>query len=152
MSTEGLLRGDVQGDRFISDIAEGEDLGAVRLRLGRELVDAYLEGIAESARPLFRKEGLVPPTMMHVAKLRLLTTRFPAGPGPNARMHYRFATQFHSAAHVGEELVVEGRCARRYIKRGRPYVELEFEVRGSDGRLVWTAVDTSLLRLARNDS
>jgi hypothetical protein len=146
-----IERGSVQHGRYISDIEEGEDLGAVAFELSPEFVDVYLRGIGESTRALFRDEGLVPPTMMHPSKLRLLTTRFPAGPGPHARMHYHFDCRFHSAARVGERLIVSGVCARRYEKRGRPYIELEVEVHGEDGRLIWNCTDTLLLRLAVNE-
>jgi hypothetical protein len=143
-----MIRGAIQKDRYISDLQQGEDLGAVEFVLEPELVSGYLEGIGESERELFRDKGLVPPTLMHVAKVRLLSTRFPKGPGPAARMHYRFNTRFHSTAHVGERVAVSGSCTRRYEKRGRPYIDLELTVRGEDGRLVWTSTDTSLLRLA----
>ncbi len=146
--TATMIRGEVQSDRFISDLTEGEDLGAVELVLDRDMVDGYLYGIGESERQLFRDQGVVPPTLLHIAKVRLLSTRFPKGPGPVARMHYRFNARFHSTAYVGERLTVSGTCTRRYEKRGRPYIDLELTVRGEDERLVWTSTDTSLLRLA----
>ncbi|MBI4580579.1 MAG: hypothetical protein HY718_12805 [Planctomycetes bacterium] len=141
------------GTRYVSDLQEGEQLGPLQFCLTPQLLEWYLDGIGELDNPLFRSDGapcptVAPPTMVHVAKVKLLHHHFPAGAGPHARMHYRFDNRAHSVARVGEMLTVSGSCTRRYIKRDRPYVDLELLVRGEDGRLIWEYHDTSLLRLA----
>ena len=49
-------------------------------------------------------------------------------------------------AYVGERLVVSGRITDRYVKRGRTYIDYYLEVRTSDGRLVTTYTDKTLLK------
>ena len=49
-------------------------------------------------------------------------------------------------AYVGETVVVTGHIVDKYVKRGRPYLWYYLEVRTSDGRLVTTYNDLTLLR------
>jgi hypothetical protein len=95
-----------------------------------------------------------PPTMIHVDKMRLLEKnclkeqRVSGARGPHARVHYEYHARHHSPAFVGERLVVSGRITDRYVKRGRTYIDYRLEVRTSDGRLVTTYTDKTLLKYA----
>jgi hypothetical protein len=63
----------------------------------------------------------------------------------DARIHYEYHAQHHSPAFVGEELVVSGRIEERYIKRGGDYLFYNLKVETSDGRLITTYKDRTLL-------
>ena len=47
---------------------------------------------------------------------------------------------------MGERVVVTGHIVDKYVKRGRPYLWYYLEVRTSDGRLVTTYNDLTVLR------
>jgi len=66
--------------------------------------------------------------------------------GPDARIHYQYHAKHHSPAYVGERVIVTGHIADKYVKRGREYLWYYLEVRTSDGRLVTTYNDLTLLR------
>ena len=93
--------------------------------------------------------------MIHVDKMRLLEKnclkeqRVAGARGPHARIHYEYHARHHSPAYVGERLIVSGRITGRYVKRGREYIDYRLEVRTSDGRLVTTYTDKTLLRYER---
>jgi len=114
------------------------------------------------------------PTMIHVDKMRLLEAnchkeqrvsaggRISTAPGgPDARIHYEYHAHQHSAACAGERLVVSGRItdadaaafvvkhgkgSKIYDVSGREYIDYYLEVRTSDGRLVTTYTDKTLLK------
>ena len=48
--------------------------------------------------------------------------------------------------YVGEKVIVSGHIVDKYVKRGRPYLWYYLEVRTSDGRLVTTYNDLTVLR------
>jgi hypothetical protein len=66
--------------------------------------------------------------------------------GPDARVHYEYHAKHHSPAYAGEKVVVTGHIVDKYVKRGRPYLWYYLEVRTSDGRLVTTYNDLTVLR------
>jgi len=66
--------------------------------------------------------------------------------GPDARVHYEYHAKHHSAAFVGDKVVVTGHIVDKYVKRGRPYLWYYLEVKTADGRLVTTYNDLTVLR------
>ena len=48
--------------------------------------------------------------------------------GPDARVHYEYHAKHHSAAYVGEKVIVTGHIVDKYVKRGRPYLWYYLEV------------------------
>jgi hypothetical protein len=90
--------------------------------------------------------------MIHVDKMRILEEncdkerRIAGMKGPDARVHYEYHAKHHSAAYVGEKVIVSGHIVDKYVKRGRPYLWYYLEVRTSDGRLVTTYNDLTVLR------
>jgi hypothetical protein len=88
-----------------------------------------------------------PPTMVHVDKLRLLeeacTEENWLGESEfrQARIHVEYSAVYHSPAFVGEELVVTGRVAKRYVRRGRDYLVCEIWTETADGRKVASYTD-----------
>lgn len=102
-----------------------------------------------AAAPFDRQ--LRPPSMIHADKMRLLEAncyeerRMAGIRTDDARIHYEYHAQHHSPAFVGEELIVSGRIEERYIKRGGDYLFYNLKVETSDGRLVTTYKDRTLL-------
>ncbi len=147
---------------YISDLEAGDVFKPVEYVLTAFMCSEYAHGV-ETNYEWFHSAGgarqMRPPTMIHVDKMRILEAnclkerRVSAGgritsdaSGPDARVHYEYHARQHSAAYVGERLVVSGKITNKYIKRGRQYIDYYLEVRTSDGRLVTTYTDTTLLR------
>jgi hypothetical protein len=90
--------------------------------------------------------------MIHMEKMRILEEnctkerRMHGEPAPDARVHYEYHAVHHSAAYVGERLVISGRIVDKYVKRGRTYLWYYLETRTKDGRLVTTYNDRTLLK------
>jgi len=153
---------------YISDLEAGDVFEPVRYLLTPEAISAYATGNEEDGdwfhgddNPWGRQ--VRPPTMIHSDKMRLLEANClkeqriagMTGQGPelesDARIHYEYHAKQHSPAFAGEELVVSGRIADRYERRGRDYLLYELEVRTADGRLVTTYRDRTVLRYRKED-
>jgi acyl dehydratase len=148
---------------YISDLEAGDVFEPVRYTLTAQDAEAYADGNEEDgewfhsdASPWGRQVRT--PTMIHSDKMRILEANCTkerriaamtgeAPPPPtDARIHFEYHAKHHSPAFVGEELVVSGRIADRFVKRGRDYLNYELEVRTADGRLVTTYRDLTVLR------
>ena len=103
-----------------------------------------------SAVPPFDRQ-LRPPTMVHADKMRMLEAntlqerRISGEHTDDARVHYEYHAQHHSPAFVGDEIVVSGRIVDRFTKRGGEYLHYEMKVETTDGRLITTYNDLTLL-------
>lgn len=142
---------------YISDLEKGDVFKPVRYELTAFMCSEYAHGTEEHSEyfhsalnPLGRQ--VRPPTMIHVDKMRILEEncdkekRIAGMKGPDARVHYEYHAHQHSAAYVGETLVVTGHIVDKYVKRGRTYLWYYLEVKTADGRLVTTYNDRTLLR------
>ena len=142
---------------YISDLEAGDEFKPVTYVLTAFMASEYAHSVEETCEwyhsPL-TPDGrqMRPPTMIHVDKMRILEKnclkeqRISGMKGPDARIHYEYHARHHSLGYVGEKFVVTGRITDRYIKRGREYIDYYLEVRTSDGRLVVTYTDKTLLR------
>ena len=142
---------------FISDLEAGDVLEPVEYVLTPFMCSEYAHGVEEDWEGFHSDAGaggrqMRPPTLIHVDKMRILEKnclkeqRVGGAKGPHARIHYEYFARQHSAAYVGERLIVSGRITDRYVKRGRTYIDYYLEVRTSDGRLVTTYTDMTLLK------
>lgn len=143
----------------ISDLEAGDVFEPVEYVVTPFICSEYAHGVEEdgecfhSARTPAGRQ-VRPPTMIHVDKMRILEKnclkeqRVSGARGPHARIHYEYHARHHSPAFVGERLIVTGRITDRYVKRGRTYIDYALEVRTSDGRLVTTYTDKTLLKYA----
>lgn len=142
---------------YISDLEAGDVFRPVTYVLTAFMTSEYAHGVEENCEwyhSSLTPEGrqMRPPTMIHVDKMRILEEncdkerRVSGMKGPDARVHYEYHARQHSPAFVGETLVVSGKITGRYVKRGRTYIDYYLEVRTSDGRLVTTYTDKTLLR------
>lgn len=140
--------------RYVSDLAEGDQLLPVTYELTPFMVREYCHGVGEHAEEFHRPvpgigAQLVPLPMVHIDKIRLINANCPEGPGPNARIHYEFRAQHHRLTPVGESLTTSGSVVRRYGRKGRTHLDLEIEVRiVNSGELVVSYLDTAILNYA----
>jgi hypothetical protein len=142
---------------LISDLERGDVFEPVRYTVTELAVGQYAHGVEEPCEWFYSEASpwerqVRPPTMVHSDKMRLLEVNCPKEArvsgmtADDARIHYEYDAKHHSVAFVGEELVISGRIADRYERRGREYLRYEIEVRTADGRLVTEYLDRTLLR------
>jgi hypothetical protein len=137
--------------RYTSDLEVGDVFEPVVYVLTPFMVREYCHGVDETAEEFHRSTvgfpgQLVPPTLVHIDKIRLYQKNCPLGAGQHARIHYQFRSRQHALIPVGTELVASGKVARRFEKKGRVYVETEIELRElATGRLLVEYTDTVIL-------
>lgn len=142
---------------YISDLEKGDVFKPVKYVLTSFMCSEYAHGAEENLDWFHSNNApggrqMRPPTMIHVDKMRILEEncdkerRVAGMKGPDARVHYEYHAKHHSPAYVGETLIVTGHIVDKYIKRDRPYLWYYLEVKTSDGRLVTTYNDRTLLR------
>ena len=143
---------------YISDLEAGDVFEEVRYTLTPLIVSEYAHGVEESSEWFQSAHNSLgrqvrPPTMVHAEKMRLLDKNTPKEARvsgkwhpADARIHYEYWAKHHGVAYVGDELVLNGRIADRYLKRGRIYLHYEIDVRTADGRLVTEYSDRTVLR------
>ncbi len=142
---------------YISDLAKGDVFKPIEYVVTPFMCSEYAHGTEEtgeyfhsSSNPAGRQ--IRPPTMVHADKMRILEEncdkerRIAGVKGPDARIHYEYHAKHHSPAYAGEKIVVTGHIVDKYVKRGRTYLWYYLEVRTSDGRLVTTYNDRTVLR------
>lgn len=133
--------------RYTSDLEEGDRLGPIEVTISPFAVREYCHAV-EMHQPEFQDSlpPMVPPTMVHLEKLRLYSRFCPAGCGPNARVHFIYSATWHAPIRAGEKLMVGGLVSRRYHKRGREYMDMDIEIRSAaEGRLLAEYRDTVVL-------
>lgn len=115
--------------RYVTDLDVGDVLGPVEYTLSSFVIREYSH-IVEMHHECFQgADGLImPPTLIHLDKLRLYNVACPAGTGPTARIHYEYDAEVFAPARVGDKLSVIGRIKERFLKKGREYVLLEMEL------------------------
>ncbi|MBJ7577851.1 hypothetical protein JHC09_08125 [Devosia sp. MC532] len=115
--------------RYVTDLDVGDVLGPVEYTLSSFVIREYSH-IVEMHHECFQgADGLImPPTLIHLDKLRLYNAACPAGTGPTARIHYEYDAEVFAPARVGDKLSVIGRIKERFLKKGREYVLLEMEL------------------------
>lgn len=145
---------------YISDLEAGDEFRPVEYVLTPFIASEYAHGVEESWESFHSARGpwqrqVRPPTAVYTDKIRILDENCPrerrvhGERGPNARIHAEFHARQHSPAFVGERLVVSGRVTNRYVKRALQYIEYQLEVHTSDGRLVQTYWDKTVLKFER---
>jgi hypothetical protein len=133
--------------QYTSDLEPGDVLGPLEYTLSPFVVREYSHAV-ELHHDCFQraKGGIMPPTLIHLDKLRLYRHACPKGTGPHARVHIEYDATFHEAVPVGAKLRVSGKVSERIEKRGRTYVYIDMELRAaSDDRLLISYRDTVTL-------
>jgi hypothetical protein len=122
-------------NRRLGEVSEGAALEPLRLSLSAAANDRYWEG-AGIDHPARRARVLYPPL---AANLTILLVQ---GRVDEALLHTEQRLVCHRGAQAPVDLVVEGRVARRFVKRGRDYAVVEATVTTGAGELLWTSVST----------
>lgn len=129
--------------KMVTDLDKGDVLGPVEYTLSPFVVREYCHAVELHHEFFQGLEGQVmPPTLIHLDKLRLYRHACPAGTGPTARIHFEYDAEIFGQVFVGDKLSVKGLVKERYIKNGREYVILEMEL---------TRVETGELLIRYND-
>jgi hypothetical protein len=147
---------------YISDLEAGDVLEPIEYVITPFMASEYAHGVEENCEWFHSAHApgcrqIRPPTMIHVDKMRILEKnclkeqRVGGAKGPHARIHYEYHARHHSPAFVGDRVVVSGRITDKYVKRGRSYIDYHLEVRTSDGRLITTYTDKTLLNYGRQE-
>ena len=132
---------------YVTDLDKGDVLGPVEYSLSPFVVREYCHAV-EIHHPCFQGvEGqIMPPTLIHLDKLRLYRHACPKGTGPTARIHFEYDCEVFGPVHVGDRLSVSGVITDRYQKNGRDYVILTMELRRvGTGELLVRYVDRVIL-------
>lgn len=140
--------------RYTSDLERGDVLGPVEYTLSPFVVREYCHAV-ELHQDCFQgtRDQVMPPTLIHLDKLRLYRHACPLGTGPHARVHIEYDATFHEAVRVGDRLRVGGTVSDRYEKRGRDYVHIDMELhRVSDNRLLISYRDTVIVSYKGNNA
>ena len=138
---------------YVSDLDTGDVLGPVDYTLSSFVVREYSHAV-EMHHPCFQgSEGLVmPPTLIHLDKLRLYRHACPKGTGPSARIHCEYDAEVFAPVRVGDRLTVSGVITERYQKNGRDYVILKMELRRTEtDELLVRYFDRVILSYAQSD-
>jgi hypothetical protein len=133
--------------RWVSDLEVGDVLGPVDQVVTPFLLHEYTHAVEDTSERHQAERGLiVPPTMVHTDKKRLLDHACPEGAGPVARLHLVYDATHHRMIPAGRALSVVGQVSDRYEHKGREHVVMEIEVRDkATGELYTSYRDTSLL-------
>lgn len=118
----------------LDTLREGQRLGPLEITLS----DAGNERYWSSAgvdHPRLREGVLYPPI---AANLTILLTQTVV---ERQMLHTAQRLRCHGLARVDEPLAVTGTVARRFVKRGRTYVEVAAEIANPTG-VVWESVAT----------
>ncbi len=118
----------------VTDLDKGDVLGPVEYTLSPFVVREYCHAV-ELHQPCFQGvlgELVMPPTLIHLDKLRLYRHACPAGTGPTARIHFEYDCEVFAPVRVGDRLRVRGEVTERYEKNGRDYVVLVMELSNAD--------------------
>lgn len=134
----------------VTDLDKGDKLGPIEYTLSHFVMREYSHAV-EMHHPCFQDDNplLMPPTLIHLDKLRLYAAACPKGTGPTARIHYEYDCEIFEPVHPGDVVEVSGEVTDRFTKKGRDYLVMEMKlVRKSDGTLLVRYVDRVILAFA----
>lgn len=119
---------------MVTELDVGDVLGPVEYTLSPFVVREYCHAVELHHDCFQGVDGLVmPPTLVHLDKLRLYAHACPKGTGPTARIHYEYDAEVLAPVRVGDRLSVSGEVVERYTRKGRDYVVMEIRLVRADG-------------------
>ncbi|MEC9344001.1 MAG: MaoC family dehydratase N-terminal domain-containing protein [Pseudomonadota bacterium] len=131
----------------VADLDKGDVLGPVEYRLSSFVIREYTHTV-ELHHPVFQDtpEPIMPPTLVHLDKLRLYRHACPGGTGPSARIHFEYDVEVFAPARAGDLLRVTGHVEDRYVRKGREYVVMRIDMeRAETGELLLRYLDRVIL-------
>jgi len=132
---------------MVTDLDVGDVLGPVEYTLSPFVVREYCHAV-ELHHDCFQgiDDQVMPPTLIHLDKLRLYRHACPGGTGPTARIHYEYDAEIFGEVRVGDRLSVVGEITERYTKKGREYLVLVMKLtRVETGELLIRYTDRVIL-------
>lgn len=132
-------------------IVVGEILGPIEYRVDEKDVKQYCADW-QDFNPIYLKDSpfggpVVPPAFRAgLDSFRLLATKYDS----HATVGVKTAHQFLNPARVGKRVIVTGRIADKYIKRGVEYVVIEYQMVDGDGVEIRRSVDHIALSVERS--
>ena len=144
--------------RKLSDVKEGEEFRPLEFRLTPEVAGFDCIGLNDR-HPWYTKDSpfggrIVPSVDAQFCAIRIavnhrdgaLTGALFEKPG---LVHYVYDAEYFEPAKVGETVKITGRCTKCYEKRGRNYMDFEYEIHGEDGRLISKYKNSFLLEYVK---
>jgi hypothetical protein len=131
----------------VSDLEVGDLLGPVEQVVTPFLLREYAHAVEDQSER-YHGDGdiVVPPTIVHAHKTRLLDHACPEGPGPAARLHLIYDATYHHMTPASRPLSITGEVSGRYVHKGRQHLVIDFLVKDRKTGQVYTSYrDTSLL-------
>lgn len=132
---------------MVTDLDVGDVLGPLEYTLSPFVVREYCHAV-ELHHECFQgiDDQIMPPTLIHLDKLRLYRHACPGGTGPTARIHYEYDAEILGEVRVGDRLSVVGEITERFTKKGREYVVLVMKLtRVETGELLIRYTDRVIL-------
>lgn len=107
-----------------------------------EVVDGFLAATGNGGSFYQASQGTrrAPSMIASVYLIDLLMARR----SPPGGIHAKQSIRFHAPIHIGEKLKIQGRVVDKYIRKDRPYIVSDFEVRTSKGVIAATGRITSI--------
>ena len=107
-----------------------------------EVVDGFLAATGNDGSFYNASQGTrrAPSMIASVYLIDLLMARR----SPPGGIHAKQAIRFHGFIEIGEKLKIQGRVVEKYIRKERPYVVSDFEVRTSKDVIAATGRITSI--------
>jgi hypothetical protein len=136
--------------RYVSDLQVGDVLPPMEYVITPFLVREYCHGVEETDERFLGAGAhgpqLVPPTMVHTDKIRMLEHACPEGAGPVPRMQYEYAAEHVRPIEAGTRLRITGEVVERTERNGRERLVLAFELRdATTGELLTRYRDMAML-------
>ena len=140
--------------RKLSDMKEGEEFKPLEFKMTPEVIGFNCIAL-DDRHPWYTQDSpfggrIVPSLDAQFCAIRIavnhrdgaLTGALFEKPG---LIHYVYDAEYFEPARIGETVKITGKCAKRYEKRGRDYMDFEYEIHGQDGRLVCKYKNSFLL-------
>jgi hypothetical protein len=116
-------------------IRVGDPLGPFEYTITEEMADIHLAAI-DNSQPLFKSPSsdgrrMVPPCFTARDYVYLLLQKKAWGIGG---LHTKQESEFFNPAYVGQRVVCRGKVAEQYLKKGKEYIVIEFQVDDINGK------------------
>ncbi|MBI2305178.1 MAG: MaoC family dehydratase N-terminal domain-containing protein [Chloroflexi bacterium] len=152
-----MIEGSVMLGSTILEAEAGEEWIPQEMAISPSRIERWGDA-ADDHHPWYTEDSpwggrIAHPTIIYMLHAYARGKAYPEGAGPgNAILHYVYDAEYHNVLRAGEKVTIKGRCAARYLKRDRDYVDLETESYGEDGRLIARSVMTFLLSYRRKEN
>jgi len=112
----------------------------LRFRVAADVVEGFVAATGNDDSHYAGASHRAPSMIASVYLVDLLASRR----SPPGGIHAKQAIRFHRAVMVDEILSIQATVVEKYVRKDRPYVVSDFEVRGDDGILVASGRITSI--------